>query len=84
MAVWNRKQFEIPPCVVNVSDWLKAIPGLEISSLIERAQPRPSYIELLKQRIMLTKIMVSKNKQDTSHRLYLGHSTLAGNLTLVV
>ena len=36
-----------------------------------------------KQKILLKNFLLSKNEQDTSHKLYMWHSGLAGNLILV-
>ena len=43
----------------------------------------PNFIELLKQKIFLNIFLVSRNEQDTSHKLYLWHGILAGNLFLI-
>ena len=43
----------------------------------------PNFIELLMQRTQLKNSLISKNEQDTSHKLYLWHGSLAGNLILV-
>ena len=48
--------------------------------VITKAIPGLNFIELLKQRIVLNMFLLSKNKQDTSHKLYMGFGSLAGNL----
>ena len=47
------------------------------------SKPGPSFIELLKQKILLSNWLLNRNKQDTSHKLYLWHDSLAGNLILI-
>ena len=38
---------------------------------------------VLKQKILLTNCLLSRTEQDTSHKWYMWHGVLAGNLTLV-
>ena len=45
--------------------------------------PGASFIELLKQEILLNNYLLSRNEQDTSYKLYMWHDSLAGNLILV-
>ena len=44
---------------------------------------RPNFIELLTQKSMHINCLLSRNEQDTSHKLYLWHDILASNLILV-
>ena len=43
----------------------------------------PNSKQLLKQKIMLKDFLLSKNEQDTSHKWYIFHGSLADNLILV-
>ena len=43
----------------------------------------PTLIELLKQSMLLYIFLLSRNVLDTSHKLYVSHGILAGNLNLV-
>ena len=46
-------------------------------------KPSPNYIDLLKQTILLDNRLLNRNKQGTSHKLYMRHSIVAGYLVLV-
>ena len=52
-------------------------------SLSETIASGPIFIELLKQKILLSNFQLSSNEQDTSHKLYMRHVSLTGNLILV-
>ena len=43
----------------------------------------PNLKELLKQKMLLNNCLLGRNEQDTSHKLYMWHGSLAGNLILV-
>ena len=45
--------------------------------------PGPNFIELLKQKILLNNFLLSRNEQDTSHKLFMLHSIFAGNPVLI-
>ena len=47
----------------------------------EAPQPCPNFIELLGRKILLNNFLLSRNY--TSHKLFMRHSSLAGNLILV-
>ena len=43
----------------------------------------PNFIELLKQKLVLVTLLLSRKEHDTSHKLYMYHGSLTGNLILV-
>ncbi len=73
---------------ISVCSWATALDKALILNVVnffkvEHIGTGPNFIELLKQKIMLNNFLLSRNEQDTSHKLYTGHGSLAGNLILV-
>ena len=45
-----------------------------------KTSPGPNFIELPKHNLLLNNFLLSRNEHDTSHTLYIGHGSLAGDL----